>query len=134
MRIKIDTKERFKVVTIIEPFLTARLAAEFLEILKKGHETDSSSAESFTHLVVVMSEVQEIEKETSTSLASIQQEFYAQHHSFVYCGLQPSVEAALSQAGVYEMMNITPTESEAWDILHMEEIERELLNDSEEKE
>jgi hypothetical protein len=32
------------------------------------------------------------------------------------------------------MMNITPTESEAWDILQMEEIERELLNDSEEKE
>jgi hypothetical protein len=27
------------------------------------------------------------------------------------------------------MMNITPTESEAWDILQMEEIERELLKD-----
>jgi hypothetical protein len=25
-------------------------------------------------------------------------------------------------------MNITPTESEAWDILQMEEIERELLD------
>ena len=26
-------------------------------------------------------------------------------------------------------MNITPSESEAWDIVQMEEIERELLND-----
>ena len=26
-------------------------------------------------------------------------------------------------------MNITPTESEAWDIVQMEEIERELLGD-----
>jgi hypothetical protein len=26
-------------------------------------------------------------------------------------------------------MNVTPTESEAWDILQMEEIERELLGD-----
>jgi len=26
------------------------------------------------------------------------------------------------------MMNITPTESEAWDIIQMEEIERELLD------
>jgi hypothetical protein len=43
--------------------------------------------------------------------------------------LQPGVEAALKEAGVYEMMNITPTESEAWDILQMEEIERELLKD-----
>jgi hypothetical protein len=26
------------------------------------------------------------------------------------------------------MMNVTPTESEAWDIVQMEEVERELLN------
>ena len=130
MRIKIDTKERFKVITILEPLLTARLAAEFMEILQKGHEDDSSTPEAFTHLVVVMSEVQEIESETPQSLAAIQQEYYAHQHSFVYCGLQPAVEAAIKQAGVYDMMNITPTESEAWDILQMEEIERELLNDS----
>jgi hypothetical protein len=30
------------------------------------------------------------------------------------------------------MMNVTPTESEAWDIVQMEEIERELLDDGEE--
>jgi hypothetical protein len=29
-------------------------------------------------------------------------------------------------------MNITPTESEAWDIVQMEEIERELLDGEEE--
>jgi hypothetical protein len=29
-------------------------------------------------------------------------------------------------------MNTTPTESEAWDIVQMEEIERELLDDEEE--
>jgi hypothetical protein len=28
-----------------------------------------------------------------------------------------------------EFMNVTPTESEAWDIVQMEEIERELLKD-----
>ena len=129
MRIKIDTKERFKVITINEPHLTARLAAEFSEILKNGHGADSSTAENFTHLVVAMSDVQEIEKDGVQLLASIQKEFYAKEHSFVYCSLQPGVEAALKEAGVYEMMNITPTESEAWDILQMEEIERELLKD-----
>ncbi|RYZ15978.1 MAG: anti-anti-sigma factor, partial [Chitinophagaceae bacterium] len=30
-----------------------------------------------------------------------------------------------------ELMNVTPTESEAWDIVQMEEIERELLDDEE---
>jgi len=131
MRIKIDTKERFKVVSILEPNLTARLAAEFLEILKKGHEADSSTDEAFTHLVVVMSAVEEIEKDVPQSLVAIQKEFYAQQHSFVFCEMQPPVIDALVKAGLYEMMNITPTESEAWDILQMEEIERELLNDSE---
>ncbi|MBM3414762.1 MAG: STAS domain-containing protein [Bacteroidetes bacterium] len=128
MKIKIDTKERFKVVSILEPHLTAMLAVELLGMLKKWHEADSSSAEAMTHLVVVMSAVEEIEKEVPQSLAVIQKEFYAQQHSFVYCGIQPAVEDALIEAGVYEMMNITPTESEAWDILQMEEIERELLN------
>jgi hypothetical protein len=27
-----------------------------------------------------------------------------------------------------DILNLTPTESEAWDIVQMEEIERELLN------
>ena len=129
MRIKIDTKERFKVITIIEPHLTARLAAEFTEILKKGQEADSSTEGAFAHLVVVMSEVQEIEKEATHFLASIQKAFYEQEHSFVYCGLQPAVEKTFKDTGLIEMMNITPTESEAWDILQMEEIERELLKD-----
>jgi hypothetical protein len=30
------------------------------------------------------------------------------------------------------LVDITPTESEAWDIVQMEEIERELLNEEEE--
>ena len=29
---------------------------------------------------------------------------------------------------IAEILNITPTESEAWDIVQMEEIERELLD------
>jgi hypothetical protein len=35
----------------------------------------------------------------------------------------------LEEASLLEMMNVTPTESEAMDIIHMEEIERELLGD-----
>jgi hypothetical protein len=39
------------------------------------------------------------------------------------------VELALDASGLLENMNITPTPSEAWDIVQMEEIERELLSD-----
>jgi Trp operon repressor len=42
--------------------------------------------------------------------------------------LQPSVENALDKEELLELLNSTPTESEAWDIVQMEEIERELLD------
>ena len=45
------------------------------------------------------------------------------------CELQKQVEKQLDEWGLLELMNVVPTESEAWDIVQMEEIERELLND-----
>jgi hypothetical protein len=35
----------------------------------------------------------------------------------------------LEELDLAETMNITPSESEAWDIVQMEEIERELFED-----
>ena len=35
----------------------------------------------------------------------------------------------LEQKELLEFMNVTPSESEAWDILQMEEIEREFLKE-----
>jgi hypothetical protein len=38
------------------------------------------------------------------------------------------VEEKLEELELLDLMNITPTESEAWDIVQMEEIERELMD------
>ena len=56
----------------------------------------------------------------------IQQKFYESNASFVLCELQKPVEQFLRQDDRFESLNITPTESEAWDIVQMEEIEREM--------
>jgi hypothetical protein len=58
-----------------------------------------------------------------------QQKFYEAGASFVICELQKDVEAFLDEKELLELMNFTPTESEAYDIVQMEEIERELLDD-----
>ena len=50
------------------------------------------------------------------------------HLSFVVCNLNDVVETIFDKLELLEMMNVTPTESEAWDIVQMEEIERELLD------
>jgi hypothetical protein len=62
-------------------------------------------------------------------LVSVQQKFYEKNASFVICEFQKPVEEFLDQNQLLEVMNVTPTVSEAGDIIQMEEIERELLND-----
>ena len=44
----------------------------------------------------------------------------------VICNIKPEVETYLDEKELLELMNVTPTESEAWDIVQMEEIEREF--------
>jgi len=76
-----------------------------------------------------MSEVSHITPKGAAQLVNLQQQFYEAGASFVICCLQESVESLLDQAEVLDQLNVTPTESEAWDIVQMEEIERELLDD-----
>ena len=86
------------------------------------------------HLVINMSELKEISVEAAKVLADVQQSFYERDHSFVVCCLQANVEAVFEKEELTDVMNITPTESEAWDIVQMEEIERELMGDFESSE
>ena len=76
-----------------------------------------------------LKDIQNIDIAAAERLLSIQQTYYENNASFVICELQRPVEEFLEKNGLLELMNVTPTESEAWDILQMEEVERELLND-----
>jgi anti-anti-sigma regulatory factor len=79
-----------------------------------------------------MKNVESIDESVAQSLSAIQQAFYEKNCSFVVCDLQKTVENTLDELALLEFMNCTPTESEAWDIVQMEEIERELLGDFDE--
>jgi DNA replication initiation complex subunit (GINS family) len=70
-----------------------------------------------------------LDKEAAETLVKVQQKFYEGNASFVICELTSEAEAFLDKEDLLELMNVTPTESEAWDIVQMEEIERELLGD-----
>ena len=125
MNVKIDTKEKFSVLTPQQPDVSANMT-EAMEKL-----ADYATKE-VPHLVINMSQVKEISSEPARALAILQQIFYERDHSFVICNLQPKVEAVFEKEELIDVMNITPTESEAWDIVQMEEIERELMGDFEE--
>ena len=126
MKFKIDTKEKFHVLTLMEPILTVNIAAALtttsMEYLQQTNR----------NIVLDLSAIDSIENEKAADqLAQLQQSFYESSASFVICNVQPGVEVQLEAMELLEIMNITPTETEAWDIVQLEEIERELLDDEE---
>ena len=56
----------------------------------------------------------------------ISRDQYEQQKSFVVCELSSKLKDQLKIDSEFEGFHVTPTESEAWDIVQMEEIEREL--------
>lgn len=121
MQVKIDTKQKFHAITIIEPVLSANMTAELDECLLPFLQNDVKN------IILIVKDINEVDDAAGEYLLKLQQVFYEQGASFVICELQPAVEESLEKAGILELMNVTPTESEAWDIVQMEEIERELL-------
>jgi len=120
MKVKIDTKEKFNVLTIMEPFLSANMTAELREQLL------SFLDKQIKNLIVKLSGTFDIDEFAANALPDIQQKFYDNNSSFVICELSDSVRQKFIKMELIDMLNITPTESEAWDIVQMEEIEREL--------
>jgi anti-anti-sigma factor len=122
MEVKIDTKEKFHVITLLQPELSATMTEEFsdrlLSFLQSG----------IKNIVLNLKELRSIDNISAENLVKVQQKFYETDASLVMCELQPQLEEFLDKGQLLEMMNITPTESEAWDIIQMEEIERELLD------
>ncbi|MEP7254874.1 MAG: STAS domain-containing protein [Ferruginibacter sp.] len=123
MNVKIDTKERFTVITPDEAHLSVNMTEELNHLLLGYLQKD------IPHIVFNMHTVQSVDELMGENLARIQQQFYEKNVSFVICSLQPAVEQLLESKELLEVMNVTPSESEAWDMVQMEEIERELLSD-----
>jgi anti-anti-sigma factor len=126
MNVKIDTKEKFQAIRVLEPILSVNMTDSFEKLLLNCLE------ENVKNVVLNMEEVQEMDSGSADLLVKTQQVFYDHNFSFVLCCIRPELEAKLDEWGSLEMLNTTPTESEAWDIVQMEEIEREFLREDEE--
>ena len=129
MQVKTDTKEKFHVVTLPGPSLSATMTEDLAACLLPYLQNDASLPDrQVKNLVLVLKDLVSIDIAAAEKLVYIQQRFYENNASFVICGLQKKVEEFLDQNELLEIMNVTPTESEAWDIVQMEEIEREMMD------
>lgn len=123
MNVKIDTKEKFHVITPGESTLSENMTEEFSQLLLSCLEKD------IKNVVLSLKEVTSIDSSVAQAIVNCQQEYYENQNSFVVCDMTPAVETFFEEAELLDLLNFTPTESEAWDIVQMEEIERELFED-----
>jgi anti-anti-sigma regulatory factor len=122
MKFKIDTKEKFTVISPLQFHLSDNITAELVETAKACMKSD------IKNVVLNMKHVISMDIEAATKFITLQQSFYESNASFVICEIQSSILSVLETLELTEILNITPTESEAWDIVQMEEIERDLMH------
>jgi len=123
MKVKTDTKEKFHVITVQESSMSADMAAKLSDLLLVYLQNDVKN------VILNLKELQSLDDIAAEKLVKLQQNFYEKNSSFVVCEMKKPVEDFLDSVNLLEMMNTTPTQSEAMDIVQMEEIERDLLNE-----
>ncbi len=120
LKVKIDTKEIFHVICIEETLLTANMAEKLDELVAKLQTDDEKS------LVIDLKNVEQIDISVPENFIDLHNKTYGKSKSLVFCHVHAAVKQVIDANTEPEALNITPTESEAWDIVQMEEIEREL--------
>ena len=123
MQVKTNTKEKFHVIKVEESSMSADMAAKLNDLLVSYLQND------VRNIILNLKELKNIDEETGEMIVKTQQKFYDNNASCVICEMQKPVEEFLDSVNLLEMINSTPTESEASDIIQMEEIERELMDD-----
>lgn len=120
MKVKIDTREKFHVITILDSSLPANMTEEMEKLRSRLPDNNVKN------IIINMKDIENLDKAAAEQLLAAQQSAYERRTSFVICALQPGPKQFLDKEELLDLLNHTPTESEAMDIVQMEEIERDL--------
>lgn len=126
MKIKVDTKEKFQVLRPELPELSVIMAEELTRLVTGAFGTEAKNA------IIDLSEVAEADEQALVDLATLHQLCQKNKASLVFFAVKPAVKSAMQGLDLIDVFQLTPTESEAWDIVQMDEIERELFDDEQE--
>ncbi|MFZ9660681.1 MAG: STAS domain-containing protein [Chitinophagaceae bacterium] len=125
MNVKLETKERFHVIKMLSPKASAIMAEELNTLVINCLKTP------IKNIIIDMELVEDIEPSFAQNLIGLQEKALEDNRSLVMFHLHKNASKKLEEMDIIDMLNITPTESEAWDIIHMEEMEREMFGDDE---
>ena len=120
MMVKIDTREKFHVIRIHEPVLAANMTEKMDKVLLPLLD------DNVKNVIINMKDIKTLDSAAAQHLVKMQKTFYDNKASFVVCEFQAEVKKTLNNLELIDEINYTPTESEAMDIVQMDEIEREF--------
>lgn len=119
MQFKIDTKEKIVLLRLEETELNAILADELKNVLSGIAELEEKN------LVLDLRSLQSVDEKGMEAIFAVYNRQYERGLSAAVAHLNPALTATLSEK-YPEMLNVVPTESEAIDMVMMEDLEREL--------
>ena len=122
MQVKINTRGRFHAITIKESQFAANMTAELDQTVLPFLQNDVKN------VILNLKDIQNMDIAAAQHLVKLQGHFSQANASFVICALQKAQAKKLDQLGLLDTLNTAPTEKEAADIVHMEELERELTD------
>jgi anti-anti-sigma factor len=122
MKVKISTNGKFHAITVLEPILAANMTAALHDLC------ESFLKHEVKNLLLNLKDIQKMDSAAAEAILELRNQFYAMHASFVLCEPQPPVKKYFDQNEQFQTLQIAPTQSEASDIIYLEEIEREFTD------
>ena len=120
MDVKISTNAKFHAISFRESELAANMTEDLRNFLLPFLHN------AVKNLILIMKDIQKIDSAAAMELLQIRNSFYENRASLVLCELQAPVKKIFDLDERYEGLQITPTRSEAADMVYLEEIEREM--------
>lgn len=120
MKFEIDNKEKVSVVATrvekLDALNAPELKSEFVVLNKSGVK----------NIVLDMSTTRYCDSSGLSAVLVANRLCRENNGSFVLCGLQDTVKKLISISQLDSVLKITPTVTEAIDLVYMEEVERDL--------
>jgi anti-anti-sigma regulatory factor len=122
MKYNIDTKENFDIITPINDLFDQDLAEKIQQFLSASILKNRSA-------IIDFSSIQSIENNLNQIIIDWHHKMYDSNLSFALCEMNDEVKKSMQENEESNILNITPKQIEAIDIVAMEGLERELLGD-----
>jgi anti-anti-sigma regulatory factor len=122
MKYNIDTKENFDIITPINDLFDQDLAEKIQQFLSASILKNRSA-------IIDFSSIQSIENNLNQTIIDWHHKMYDSNLSFALCEMNDEIKKSMQENEESDILNITPKQIEAIDIVAMEGLERELLGD-----